>query len=108
MANSNIFPIVTELKTKKEPPTFHRTNKFTVGFQNIVDAYGIAKYGEVNPGIFTIITFPFLFAMMFGDVGHGLMMALFAAYLCLRENSLAKENNEVYLCLLFTYIERRD
>lgn len=29
------------------------------------------SYKEVNPGIFTTVTFPFLFGVMFGDIGHG-------------------------------------
>jgi len=53
-----------------------------------VDAYGVATYQEVNPGPFTIITFPFLFAVMFGDLGHGFIMFAFAAWLCWKEKSL--------------------
>jgi len=83
-------PILTPMTTTKEHPTYHVTNKFTSAFQNIVDAYGVAKYQEVNPGPFTIITFPFLFAVMFGDIGHGAIMFLFALYLVRKETQLAK------------------
>ncbi|KAJ2263099.1 H(+)-transporting V0 sector ATPase subunit a [Coemansia sp. RSA 376] len=88
-AGSNVPTVLQELRTTKEPPTFIRTNKFTEGFQNIVDAYGVPKAGEVNPGLFTCITFPFLFALMFGDLGHGFLMTICAALLCFYERKLA-------------------
>jgi len=55
-----------------------------------VESYGVAHYREANPTVFTIITFPFLFAVMFGDVGHGILMTLAAAFFVLKEKELAK------------------
>lgn len=45
-----MVPILTTVQSKTAPPTFNRTNKFTAGFQNIVDAYGVGSYREINPG----------------------------------------------------------
>ncbi|KAG0747394.1 hypothetical protein G6F57_003060 [Rhizopus arrhizus] len=95
-SGTNLPSILTELETKKTPPTYHRTNKFTEGFQGIIDAYGIARYREVNPGLFTVVSFPFLFAVMFGDIGHGALMFLAAAYLCINEKKLSQNNGEIF------------
>lgn len=90
--------ILNRLSTRESPPTFHRTNKFTKAFQALIDAYGVASYREINPAPYTIITFPFLFAVMFGDVGHGLLMALFGGWMVWREKPLAakKTDNEIW------------
>ncbi|QSL65799.1 hypothetical protein MERGE_000077 [Pneumocystis wakefieldiae] len=83
--------ILNEIKTSKTPPTFHSTNKFTKAFQTIIDAYGVASYREANPGLIAIVTFPFLFAVMFGDLGHGFLIFIAALYLCLNEKKLEKK-----------------
>ncbi|GFY70685.1 hypothetical protein TNIN_134531 [Trichonephila inaurata madagascariensis] len=99
LCGGSVPSILHRMQTVEVPPTFNRTNKFSQGFQNIVDAYGVASYREVNPALFTIITFPFLFAVMFGDAGHGLLMTLFALWMVLKEKGLASErtNNEIWL-----------
>ncbi|ETN71388.1 hypothetical protein NECAME_19370, partial [Necator americanus] len=49
-SGSTIHAVLNEMETHHTPPTHFKLNKFTQGFQNIVDAYGIANYREVNPG----------------------------------------------------------
>ena len=76
-----------------KPPTLIQVNEFTASFQQVVDTYGIPRYREVNPGYFTIITFPFLFAVMFGDIGHGSVLFIFALYLCIFNKSIMKSKS---------------
>ncbi|GLU04521.1 hypothetical protein SLE2022_216610 [Rubroshorea leprosula] len=90
-SNAPIGSIFHVLQTKESPPTYFCTNKFTSAFQEIVDAYGVAKYQEANPGIYTIITFPFLFAVMFGDWGHGTCLFLATLYFIIGEKKFSSQ-----------------
>ncbi|KAJ1373576.1 putative V-type proton ATPase [Parelaphostrongylus tenuis] len=88
LSGSTVHAVLNEMETHRMPPTYFKLNKFTQGFQNIVDAYGIASYREVNPAPWSIISFPFLFAVMFGDSGHGIIMLLAALSLVVFEKKL--------------------
>ncbi|XP_029654021.1 V-type proton ATPase 116 kDa subunit a1 [Octopus sinensis] len=97
VSSSHAPNILHRMQTTENPPTYIQNNKFTSGFQAIVDAYGVADYGEVNPALYTVITFPFLFGVMFGDSGHGFLLFLFGLTLVLLENKLSgKGDNEIF------------
>lgn len=93
-SSASVPPILQVLPSHSKPPTFHRTNKFTEAFQTLIDSYGIATYEEVNPGLFTVITFPFLFAVMFGDIGHGVIVLLSAIYMIYNERKFMRTKND--------------
>ncbi|ORM39911.1 V-type proton ATPase subunit [Babesia sp. Xinjiang] len=83
------------------PPTYNKCGVFTQTFQNVVDTYGVPRYKEMNPAPFTIITFPFLFGIMFGDIGHGICVVLFALFLVWRYPKLkAQYSDEIALMVL--------
>ncbi|KAF3540262.1 hypothetical protein F2Q69_00019187 [Brassica cretica] len=65
-----------------------------------------AKYQEANPTVFTIVTFPFLFAVMFGDWGHGICLLLATMYLILREKKLSSQF--VICCLILWNLDGYD
>ena len=81
-------------------PTYIPTNEFTYAFQEIVNTYGIPRYREINPAIFNIVFFPFLFGVMFGDIGHGIIIFLFAIYLVYYNNRINSKSGKSLLKLL--------
>lgn len=74
-----------------------------------MDSYGTATYQEVNPGLFAVITFPFLFAVMFGDIGHGAIIFIAALFMIsmerkLKHADLGEVSKEVVLHLLSIFL----
>ncbi|XP_075232276.1 V-type proton ATPase 116 kDa subunit a 4-like [Lycorma delicatula] len=90
-------PILVKIDTDEIPPTYHDLNKFTQIFQDLLDAYGANTYQEHNPAPYYIVTFPFLFSIMFGDAGHGAIMTIFAIFLIMTEEKYLKKkiNGEI-------------
>lgn len=66
-----------------QPPTYFKTNDVTAVPQLITDTYGVPNYQEANPSVFSVVTFPFLFAVMFGDYGHGSLILFIGAVMVL-------------------------
>ena len=50
-------------------------------FEQLVNTYAHPRYEEIDPTLLMAITFPLLFGAMFGDLGQGLVLALFGALL---------------------------
>lgn len=100
-AGLSVPSIINVIHTNKTPPTYLKTNKFTEAFQTIVNAYGTATYQEVNPAIPVIVTFPFLFAVMFGDFGHACIMLAASLAMIYWEKPLKKVTFELFAMVYY-------
>jgi V/A-type H+-transporting ATPase subunit I len=60
------------------PPTLLRPIRVARPFKPLVETYGAARYTDVDPTPFAAAAFVLMFGLMFGDAGHGAMLALAA------------------------------
>jgi V-type H+-transporting ATPase subunit a len=100
-AGLSVPTIVNQVKTSKTPPTYFKTNRFTLAFQTIIDAYGTIKYREINPALPAIVTFPFMFAVMFGDAGHGIILLSAALAMIYYERKLQRSKLDELFSMIF-------
>jgi V/A-type H+-transporting ATPase subunit I len=61
---------------KVEVPVLFKHPPFLKPFEMLVSSYGTPSYRMIDPTIFVGITFLLMFGMMFGDVGHGLVLLI--------------------------------
>lgn len=76
------FEKINTTNIRMTKPTSFQKNDFVNVFQLIVDTYGTPNYKEFNPAVPAIVSFPFLFGVMFGDIMHGALLTAFSLYLC--------------------------
>ena len=60
----------------ENPPTCNKNNKFVEPFQSVTNMYEVPNYKEVDPNPMMSIWFWFIFGMMMGDVGYGVVMLI--------------------------------
>ena len=59
-----------------DPPTKLQNPKFFKPFEMFIRMYGLPSHDEMDPTIFVAITYSFIFGVMFGDVGQGLLLLI--------------------------------
>lgn len=57
-------------------PTSVSSAKVLAPFERMVKNYGTPEYGSINPTPFTTVAYIIMFALMFADVGQGLILLL--------------------------------
>lgn len=76
------------MKYETAPPTHFKGSAFTDAFQGFTNVFGVPKYREINPALFLIFTFPFMFGAMFGDILHGILLGILALFMIHRFEQL--------------------
>jgi V/A-type H+-transporting ATPase subunit I len=64
-----------QMETLKSP-TVLKNPKLIKPFEFLVKTYGTPSHNEIDPTLFVAITYVLMFGMMFGDVGHGLVLLI--------------------------------
>lgn len=63
---------------KHSPPVKLKNNFFSKPFEYYTEMYGTPNYSEIDPSGFLAFTYSLLFGIMFGDVGHGIVLFIAA------------------------------
>ena len=67
-----------------EVPSLVHNPRWLRPFEILVDTYGVTGYDELNPTLLAALVFTFMFGLMFGDMGHGAILAAIGLLLAWR------------------------
>ncbi len=59
---------------KERPPTLLKNSGVAKPLELLTRTFGTPSYGKIDPSLTMAISFPIIFGIMFGDVGHGLTL----------------------------------
>lgn len=72
-------------EVEANPPIHLKNRKIFKPFEELVEMYGLPNYNEVDPTAFVAITAFIMFGFMFGDIGHGLILAIIGIILKMKK-----------------------
>ncbi|MGO8805754.1 MAG: V-type ATP synthase subunit I, partial [Candidatus Bathyarchaeia archaeon] len=74
MLDGKVLVLSNEVAVAEDPPTKITHGRFVRPFEELTKLYGLPHYNELDPTPFMAISFPILFGLMFGDMGHGIIL----------------------------------
>ena len=74
MLDGKVLVLTNEVPKAADPPTKISHGRFVRPFEELTKLYGLPHYDELDPTPFMAISFPILFGLMFGDMGHGIIL----------------------------------
>ncbi|HOJ42854.1 MAG TPA: V-type ATPase 116kDa subunit family protein, partial [Syntrophorhabdaceae bacterium] len=72
---------------EQDVPVLLKHPRILKPFEMLVSAYGLPSYKELEPTLFVAISYVLMFGMMFGDVGHGFVLALCGIFALIKGKS---------------------
>lgn len=85
-----IIEVVEPDAARRQVPTLLRNPPLVRAFEGVVTTFGFPAYNEIDPTPLVGLTFVLMYGMMFGDVAHGLLLALIGFLLRKRNDTVGQ------------------
>lgn len=88
-----------DASTREQAPVLLKHSRLLRPFEMLISTYGLPDYHELEPTLFVALSYIVMFGIMFGDAGHGLVLA--AAGLTALIAGQSKKLKDLGVLLLF-------
>lgn len=102
---ANVVVYVEEPEKHEKIPTLTRNPKVVDRFELLTKMYGVPNSKEFDPTLTLSLTFPTIYALMYGDLGHGLLLTLIGYIIAFKTRFISlirRLGFIVFLCGLFS------